>query len=173
MLLNCGSGEDAKVPWTARRSDQSILKEISPEYSLEGLDVKVDAPILWPPDVKNQLIGKDLVLGKIESTWRGDRGWDGWMASSTQRTWVWASSRRWWSTGKLGILQSIGFRHDLVMNSKLWRGRGWSENPEEKFWVLGNNQIRSVAQSCPTLCDPMNRSTPGLPVHHQLPNGTT
>ena len=71
-------------------------------------DAEVEVPILWPPDVKNQLIGKDLVLGKIESTWRGDRGWDGWMASSTQRTWVWASSRRWWSTGKLGILQSIG-----------------------------------------------------------------
>ena len=51
-----------RVHWTARRSDQSILKEISPEYSLEGLDAKVDAPILWPPDVKNQLIGKTLML---------------------------------------------------------------------------------------------------------------
>ena len=42
-----------RVPWTARRSNQSILKEISPEYSLEGLMLKLKLPILWPPDVKN------------------------------------------------------------------------------------------------------------------------
>ena len=53
-----------RVPWTARRSNQSILKEISPEYSLEGNDVEAETPILWPPDVKNQLIGKDLDAGK-------------------------------------------------------------------------------------------------------------
>ena len=53
-----------RVPWTARRSNQSILKEISPEYSLEGLDAKAEAPILWPPDVKNQLIEKDPDAGK-------------------------------------------------------------------------------------------------------------
>ena len=46
MLLNCGVGEDLRVPWTEKRSNQFILKEISPEYSLEGL-------ILWPPDMKN------------------------------------------------------------------------------------------------------------------------
>ena len=46
-----------RVPWTGRRSNQSILKEISPEYSLEGLDA--EAPTLWPPDAKSQLIGKD------------------------------------------------------------------------------------------------------------------
>ena len=94
----------------------SVCKEIKPVNPKGNqfwiffgrTDAEVEVPILWPPDVKNQLIGQDLVLGKIESTWRGDRGWDGWMASSTQRTWVWASSRRWWSTGKLGILQSIG-----------------------------------------------------------------
>ena len=42
-----------RVPWTARRSNQSILKEISPEYSLEGLMAEAETPILWPPDVKN------------------------------------------------------------------------------------------------------------------------
>ena len=51
-----------RVPWTARRSNQSILKEISPEYSLEGLMLKL--PILWPLDLKNQLIGKDPDAGK-------------------------------------------------------------------------------------------------------------
>ena len=47
----------------------------------------------------------------------GDRGWDGWMASPTQWTWVWANSRRWWRTGKPGVLQSMGSRrtgHDLL-----------------------------------------------------------
>ena len=42
-----------RVPWTARRSNQSILKKISPEYSLEGLTLKLNTPILWPPDAKN------------------------------------------------------------------------------------------------------------------------
>ena len=53
-----------RVPWTARRSNQSILKEINPEYSLEELVAEAEAPILWPPDAKNQLIGKDPDAGK-------------------------------------------------------------------------------------------------------------
>ena len=61
-----------RVPWTARRSNQSILKEINPEYSLEGLMAKTEAAILWLPDSKSQLIGKDHeILGKIESRRRG------------------------------------------------------------------------------------------------------
>ena len=60
-----------RVPWTARRSNQSILKEISPEYSLEGQMLKLKLKILWPPDVKNWLIWKDLDLGKIEGRRRG------------------------------------------------------------------------------------------------------
>ena len=53
-----------RFPWTARRSNQSILKEISPEYSFEGTDVEAEAPILWPPDAKNLFIGKDPDFGK-------------------------------------------------------------------------------------------------------------
>ena len=49
-----------RIPWTARRSKQSILKEISPEYSLEGPDAEIEASVLCPPDVKSQFIGKDL-----------------------------------------------------------------------------------------------------------------
>ena len=59
-----------RSPWTARRSNQSILKEISPEYSLEGLILKLK---LWPPDVKNWPSEKTLMLGKIEGGRR--RGW--------------------------------------------------------------------------------------------------
>ena len=46
------------------RSNQSILKEINPQYSLEGLNAETEAPILWPPDVKGHLIGKDPDAGK-------------------------------------------------------------------------------------------------------------
>ena len=53
-----------RVPWTARRSNQAILKELSPEYSLEGQNTEADAPVLWPPDVKSQLIGKEPEAGK-------------------------------------------------------------------------------------------------------------
>ena len=63
MLLNYGAGL-FRVPWTARRSNQSILKEINPEYSLEGTDAEAEAPILWPPEAKSQLIGQDPNAGK-------------------------------------------------------------------------------------------------------------
>ena len=53
-----------RVPWTTRRSNQSILKEINPDYSLEGLMLKAEAPILWPPDVKSPFIEKDPDAGK-------------------------------------------------------------------------------------------------------------
>ena len=73
-----------RVPWTARRSNQSILKEISPEHSLEGLMLKLEAPILWPSDAKSWLIGKDPDAGK---DWRQEEkgmtedeivGWHHW-----------------------------------------------------------------------------------------------
>ena len=90
-----GWGRLLRVPWTARRSNQSILKEINHEYSLEGLMAKAEAPILRPPDVNSQFTGKDPDAGK---DWRqeekGTRGWDDWMASSTQWAWVWANSGR-------------------------------------------------------------------------------
>ena len=85
-----------RVPWTARRSNQSILKEISPEYSLDGLMVKLELQyfghLMWRTDS----LEKTLMLGKIEGGEGDDRGWDGWMASPAQWTWVWASSRSWW-----------------------------------------------------------------------------
>ena len=65
MLSNYGIGEDLRVPWTARRSNQSILKEFNPEYSLEGLtDAETEAPIIWSSDVKSQLTGKDPDSGR-------------------------------------------------------------------------------------------------------------
>ena len=67
-----------RVPWTPRRSNHSILKEISPEYSLEGLMLKMKL-IVWPPDTKNWLIGKDPDAGKDWKPKKEMTGWDDWM----------------------------------------------------------------------------------------------
>ena len=54
MLLKCGAGGLLRIPWAARRSNQSILKQISPEYSEKGrTDAEAEIPIFWPPDEKN------------------------------------------------------------------------------------------------------------------------
>ena len=64
MLLNCGFGEDLRVPWTARRSNQSILKEISPWDFFGRNAAKAETPVLWPPHAKSWLIGKDSDAGR-------------------------------------------------------------------------------------------------------------
>ena len=102
-----------RVPWTARRSNPSILKVMSPEYSLEGLMLKLKLQYFGHLIRRADSFEKTLMLGKIEGRRRrDDRGWDGWMASPTQWTWVWASSRSWWWTGKPGLLQPMGSQRD-------------------------------------------------------------
>ena len=73
-------------------------------------DAEAETPILWLPDTESWLIRKDPDAGvRVKAEGEGDdRGWDGRMALLTQWTWVWASSRRWWRTGKPGVLQSVG-----------------------------------------------------------------
>ena len=73
-------------------------------------NAEAETPILWPPNAKNWLTGKDPDAWK---DWRQEKGMIegemvGWMASPTQWTWVWASSGSWWWTGRLGMLQSMG-----------------------------------------------------------------
>ena len=97
------------------------IKPLNPKINqpwifIGRIDAEAEAPILWPPDVKDWLTGKDRDAGK---DWRweekGMTGWDGWMASLTQWTWVWVNSRSWWWTGRPGVLQSMGsqrVRHD-------------------------------------------------------------
>ena len=106
-----------RVPWTARRSVNP--KGNQPWIFIGRTGVEAEAPILWPPDVKSQLTGKDPDAGK---DWgqeeKGQTGWDGWMASLTQWTWIWASSGRWWRTGKPGVLQFMRSQrvgHDLAI----------------------------------------------------------
>ena len=96
-------------PWTARRSNQSILKEISPEYSLEGLMLKLQyfSYLMRRTDS----LEKTWCWERLKAGGEGhNRGWDGWMTSPTQWTWVWAISGSWWWTGKPGVLQSMGFQ---------------------------------------------------------------
>ena len=100
-----------RVPLAARRSNQSILKEISPEYSLEELMLKLKLQYFGSMMWRTDSLEKTLVLGKLKVGGEGDdRRWDGWMASLTQWTWVWVNSGSWWWTGKLGILQSVGLQ---------------------------------------------------------------
>ena len=131
MLLNCGVGEDLRVPWTAGRSNQSILKEISPEYSLEGLMLKRQyfGHLMWRTDS----LEKPWCWERLKAGGKGDnRGWDGWMASPSWWTWVWASSGSWWWTGKPDVLHSMvlkGIGHDWTteLNWEGWwpsRGKG-------------------------------------------------
>ena len=99
-----------RVPWTARRSNQSILKEISPGCSLEGLMLKLKRQyfghLMWRADS----LEKTLMLGKIEG--RRRRGWQRmrWLdgITDTQRTWVWVNSGSWWWTGRPGVLRFMG-----------------------------------------------------------------
>ena len=107
-----------RAPWTARRSNQSILKEISPENSLEGLMLKMNSNTLatWCKELTHWK--RPWCWERLKAGGEGDdRGWDGWMASPTQWTWVWVNSRSWWWTGKSGVLQSMWLQrvgHDWV-----------------------------------------------------------
>ena len=83
-----------RVPWTARRSNQSVLKEISPEYLLKGLMLKLKLHTLAPWCEELTLWKRPWCWERLKVGGEGfDRGWDSWMASPTQWTWVWASSR--------------------------------------------------------------------------------
>ena len=144
-----------RVPWTARRSNQSILKKINPEYSLEGLMLKLELQyfghLMWRADS----LEKTLMLGKLKTEGKGDaRGWDGWMASPTQWIWVWVSSGRWWRTGKPGMLQSMGsqkVRHD------------WATE-QATIYCYACTHAKSP-QSCLSFCNPVDCSPPSSSVH--------
>ena len=111
MLFNCGVGEDSWESPGLQGTNQSILKEISPEYSLEGLMLKLKLQYFGHLMGRTDSFEKTLMLGKIEAGGEGDdRGWDGRMASLTRRTWVWVSSGSWWWIGKPGVLQSMGLQ---------------------------------------------------------------
>ena len=104
-----------RVPWTTRRSNQSILKEISPEYSLKDWCWSCNSNTLatWCKKLTQK---RPWCWERLRAGGEGDdKGWDDWMASLTQWTSVWVNSRNWWWTGRPGVLQSMGsqrVRHD-------------------------------------------------------------
>ena len=120
-----------RVPWTARRSNQSILKEVSPEYSLEGLMLKLKLQF-WPEELTHWK--RPWCWERLRAGGEGDyRGWGGWMASLTQGIWIWVSSGSCWWTGKAGMLQSMGLqrvRHDWVTELN------WAEHLLSMYYVL-------------------------------------
>ena len=107
-----------RVPWTERRSNQSILKEISPGCSLEGLMLMLKLQYFGHLMQRTDSLEKTLMLGRrLKAGGEGDnRGWDGWMASPTQQTWIWVNSGSWWWTAKPGVLQSIGLQSQTQLS---------------------------------------------------------
>ena len=125
MLLNYGVGEDSWESFGLQDIKPVSHKGNQSWMFIRRTDSETEAPMLWSPDAKNWLIGKGPDAGK---DWRReekgtDRGWDGWMASLTQWTWVWVNSGSWWWTGKPGVLQSMASQrvgHNWVTKLTDW-----------------------------------------------------
>ena len=133
--------------------------EIGPEYLLEGLMLKLKLQYFGHLMRRTDSLKKTLILGNSEAGEGDDRGWDGWKALLTQWTWVWASSRSWWWTGKPGVLQSMGWQivgcdwatelnwtglSDPTNKSKEWRS--WLHHQREALicqliWHLIGEQV--------------------------------
>ena len=118
------------IPWTASRSNQSILKEINPGISLEGMMLKVKLQYFATSC-------EELTHWKILWCWEGlgaggegdDRGWDGWMASLTRWTWIWVNSRSWWWTRRPGMLRFMGSQSGTRLSN-------WSELKHYNIQIL-------------------------------------
>ena len=117
-------------------------------YSLEGQMLKLKLQYFGQLMPRTDSFEKTMIQRKIEGGGEGDdRGWDGWMASLTQWTWVWVNSGSWWWTERPGVLQSMGsqrVRHDWVTElnwcSRLvtrWPKHGADSNTGTKSWKIG------------------------------------
>ena len=135
MLLNCGVGEILRVPWTARRCNKSILKEISPEYSLEGLMLKLKLQyfghLMWRIDS----LGKTLMLGKIEG--RRRRGWQMmiWLDGITDLM------------DKLEQVPGVGDGQGSLVYCSPW-GHKESDTNEQLNWTELGSYLNKVVVEC-------------------------
>ena len=127
-----------RVPWTARRSNQSILKEISPGRSLVGLMLKLKLQYFGHLMRRADSFEKTLILGKTGAGGEGDEtGWDGWMASLTQWTWVWVDSMSWWWTGRPGVLRFMDTTEEL----------NWTEVKEKSLQASGEGKQQAYVKT--------------------------
>ena len=138
MLLNCGVGELFGVPWTARRSNQSILKEISPGCSLEGLILKLKLQYFGHLMQRADSFEKTLDAGK---DWGQEKGTTedemvGWHHQLDWLTWVWVDSGSWWCTGQPGVLRFMGLQRV---------GHDWATELNWTDWskiLLGESKVK-------------------------------
>ena len=150
MLLNCGVGEASRVPWTTRRSNQSILKEISPEYSLEGLMLKLKLQYLGHLMWRTNSLEKTLMLGKIEG--RRRRG----------------KQRMRWLDGITDSMDmSLSRLRELVMDREAWcaviHGVAESDMTEWLNWTeIGKGEDAETRNIPETIVQPWGRSFPPL-----------
>ena len=114
-----------RVPWTARRSNQSTVKEINPGISLEGMMLRLKLQYFGHLMQRVDSLEKTLMLGGIGG--RRKRGWDGWMASLTRWTWVWVNFGSWWWTGRPGVLRFMGSQRV---------GHDWATELNWTEWIL-------------------------------------
>ena len=125
MVFNCDCWRRLlRVAWTTRRLNQWTLKEINPEYSLKGLMLKLKLQYFatWCKELTH--LERSWCWERLRAGGEGDdRGWDGWMTSPIQWTWVWVDSRSWWWTGRPGVLQFMELQrvgHDWVTELTDW-----------------------------------------------------
>ena len=169
-----------RVPWTARRSNLSVLKGVSPEYSLEGMMLKLKLQYsTWCKELTH--LKRPWCWERLRAGGEGDdRGWDGWMASMSWWTWVWVNSRRWCWTGRPGVLRFMGSQR---VGHEWATELNWTEvlsmNSYEqwqitchfiiKYYFFLNQKscplLLQRSQLCSTLCDPVDCGLPGSSVH--------
>ena len=116
-----------RIPWTSRRSKQSILKEIGPGCSLKGLMLKLRLQYFGDLMRRVDSLEKPWCWEGLGAGGEGDdRRWDGWMASPTGWMWVWVNSGSWWWTGRPGVLQFMGLQRV---------GHDWATGLTELNWT--------------------------------------
>ena len=128
-----------RVPWTARKSNHSILKKISPNIHWKDWCWSWNSSTLatWCKGLTHLKI--PWCWERFKARGEGDnRGWDGWMASPTQWTWVWVNSGSWWWTGRPGMLQSMGSQsRTRLSDSTDWTDSMCSQDWESMFYDFG------------------------------------
>ena len=148
-----------RTPRTARRSNQSILKEINPEYSVDGLMLKLKFQYFGHLMRRTDSLEKTLMLGKIEGRRRGQQRMR-WLDGITNSTdMIWANARRWWRTGKSVVLQSMGSELDtterlinmeLLVETRPLGSHDSSHSPHSQS-TLQDCLLPGVQEALPTL----------------------